>query len=98
MQWCANRLLRFGSDRGGMRGTVVGRKGANVRQREWRMIAAAGDGPYIPCITARFASIPGAGTSGGAAMPCRNEIDGRGSPRQVNSGEAPGYSISNWTY
>ncbi|MEH6635169.1 MAG: DUF4166 domain-containing protein [Halioglobus sp.] len=53
MQWCANGLLRFGTDRGGMSVTVVGRKDTGFRQREWRMIAAAGDGPYIPCITAR---------------------------------------------
>jgi hypothetical protein len=53
MQWCANCLLPFGTDRGGMSVTVVGRTGAGFKQREWRMIAAAGDGPYIPCITAR---------------------------------------------
>ena len=53
MQWCANLLLPFGTDRGGMCVTVVGRKGTGFRQREWRMIAAAGDGPYIPGIVAR---------------------------------------------
>lgn len=53
MQWCANCLLRFGTDRGGMSVTVVGRKGAAFSQRDWRLIAAAGDGPYIPGITAR---------------------------------------------
>ena len=46
-------LLPFGTDRGGMRVAVVGRKGTEVVRREWRLIAEAGDGPYIPAVTAR---------------------------------------------
>jgi NAD(P)-dependent dehydrogenase (short-subunit alcohol dehydrogenase family) len=53
LQWLANRLLRFGTDRGGMRVAVVGHKGHEVWQREWRLIAEAGDGPYIPGVAAR---------------------------------------------
>lgn len=51
--WLANLLLPFGSDRGGMRVLVVGRRGGVNVKREWRLIAEAGDGPYIPAITAR---------------------------------------------
>ena len=49
----ANLLLPFGTDRGGMRVAVVGRKGTEVVRREWRLIAEAGDGPYIPAVAVR---------------------------------------------
>ncbi|MDP2123817.1 MAG: DUF4166 domain-containing protein [Parvibaculum sp.] len=49
----ANLLLAFGTDRGGMRVAVVGRKGNAAIRREWRLIAEAGDGPYIPTVAAR---------------------------------------------
>ncbi|MEM1386067.1 MAG: DUF4166 domain-containing protein [Pseudomonadota bacterium] len=55
------RLVRFlaaltyplGSDRGGMRVAVIGYDGDRAVRREWRLIAEAGDGPYIPAVTAR---------------------------------------------
>lgn len=53
LQWLANHLLYFGTDRGGMRVAVVALWGGEVRQREWRLIAEAGDGPYVPGIAAR---------------------------------------------
>jgi saccharopine dehydrogenase-like NADP-dependent oxidoreductase len=53
LQRLANCLLPFGTDRGGMRVTVVGRKGDLVQQREWRLVAEAGDGPYVPAVAAR---------------------------------------------
>jgi saccharopine dehydrogenase-like NADP-dependent oxidoreductase len=49
----ANLFLPFGTDRGGMRALVVGRTNKTVIRREWRLIAEAGDGPYIPAVTAR---------------------------------------------
>ena len=49
----ANLLVRFGTDRGGMLVTVVGRTGRNALRREWRLVAEAGDGPYIPAVAAR---------------------------------------------
>lgn len=61
MQWVAARLERFGTDLGGMvvdvvgdtqARTATGTGTATIRQR-WRLIAAAGHGPYIPGIAAR---------------------------------------------
>lgn len=49
----ANLFLPFGTDRGGMRVAVVGRCGQAMIRREWRLIAEAGDGPYIPAVAAR---------------------------------------------
>jgi len=49
----ANLFLPFGTDRGGMRVAVVGRSGRAMIRREWRLIAEAGDGPYIPAVAAR---------------------------------------------
>jgi len=49
----ANLFLPFGTDRGGMRVVVVGQTGRTVIRREWRLIAEAGDGPYIPAVAAR---------------------------------------------
>ncbi|NIJ40944.1 NAD(P)-dependent dehydrogenase (short-subunit alcohol dehydrogenase family) [Parvibaculum indicum] len=54
-RWLANLFLPFGTDRGGMRVAVVGYKGKSVLRREWRLVAEAGDGPYIPAVTARAA-------------------------------------------
>jgi hypothetical protein len=53
LQRLANLLLPFGTDRGGMRVAVVGRRGGTVNRREWRLIAEAGDGPYVPAVAAR---------------------------------------------
>lgn len=49
----ANLMLPLGTDRGGMRVVVVGRSNGTVIRREWRLIAEAGDGPYIPAVMAR---------------------------------------------
>lgn len=53
LQWLANCLLPFGTDRGGMCVAVVGMRGDEAWQREWRLIAEAGDGPSIPGVAAR---------------------------------------------
>jgi NAD(P)-dependent dehydrogenase (short-subunit alcohol dehydrogenase family) len=52
-RWIANLFLPFGTDRGGMRVAVVGRRGDEHVRREWRLVAEAGDGPYIPAVAAR---------------------------------------------
>lgn len=49
----ANLLLPFGTDRGGMRVAVVGRTRDGVIEREWRLLAEGGHGPYIPAVAAR---------------------------------------------
>jgi hypothetical protein len=57
MQWLAARLEPFGTDRGGMVVDVVGDTDTGTDtdtvRRRWRLIAEAGDGPYIPGIAAR---------------------------------------------
>lgn len=49
----ANLFLPFGTDRGGMRVLVVGVSNKTAIRREWRLVAEAGDGPYIPAVMAR---------------------------------------------
>ena len=49
----ARRLDRFGSDVGGMRVVVAGRRtGGIAGQSAWHLTARMGDGPHIPCIPA----------------------------------------------
>lgn len=75
----ANLLLPFGTDRGGMRVLVVGRIGKSVIRREWRLVAEAGDGPYIPAVTARAIIRKLGGVSAGSraclAEASRTEIE-----------------------
>lgn len=57
LKWIADRLEPFGSDRGGMRVRVVGQmESGQVIQKDWVLIAEAGDGPHIPAIPARVLS------------------------------------------
>jgi len=53
MHWIADRLKRFGTDRGGMIVRVLGSKGDVTSERQWRMLASAGDGPFVPAIAVR---------------------------------------------
>ena len=49
----ARRLDRLGSDVGGMRVMVAGRRaGGRAGESTWRLTARNGDGPAIPCIAA----------------------------------------------
>ncbi len=72
----AERTLSFGSDRGGMIVTVVGRDaaGPSVR-RTWSLVVEAGDGPFVPAIPAYLLTrkilndCPAAG-----ARPCIGEL------------------------
>jgi hypothetical protein len=51
--WLADRVRAFGSDRGGMAVDVAGRlsDGRSVTHR-WRLVAEAGDGPWVPTLAA----------------------------------------------
>lgn len=53
LHWIAERLERFGTDRGGMLVKVAGRDAAGKgMNRQWALIAETGDGPFIPAIPA----------------------------------------------
>ncbi len=53
--WLSERLMRFGTDVGGMSVAVTLRDGQRWTQRTWRMVAREGDGPFIPAVPARVA-------------------------------------------
>ncbi|MCK4712382.1 MAG: DUF4166 domain-containing protein, partial [Marinosulfonomonas sp.] len=76
LKWLADRLEQFGSDRGGMRVRVLGMlEDGHVVQRDWTLIAEAGDGPHIPAVAARVMCkrlLAGQGASG--ARPCLGEF------------------------
>lgn len=76
LKWCADRLERFGSDRGGMYVRVVGKTQPNAPiERLWTLIAETGDGPKIPAVPARIL-IPKllAGDIAPGARPCLSEF------------------------
>lgn len=52
-RWIAKRLTGLGSDRGAMFVEVTGRKDDAPVRRRWRLLAEAGEGPYVPCVTIR---------------------------------------------
>jgi len=53
LRWCADRLRRFGSDRGGMTVSIRGLDGEGRRiHRRWHLAAEAGQGPYVPTLPA----------------------------------------------
>lgn len=53
----ADALEHFGSDRGGMRVEVIGRASGQGEfertRRQWRLLAEAGDGPWVPAMPVR---------------------------------------------
>ena len=51
----AKLLWPFGTDRGGMSVAVTVRSAEGWQKRGWRMIARAGEGPFIPAVAARVA-------------------------------------------
>ncbi len=51
LRWLADRVRGVGSDRGGMLVDVAGRDaGGRAITRRWRLMAEAGDGPWIPAL------------------------------------------------
>ena len=53
MLWLATMLKPFGTDRGGMWVGVTLRRGEVWQRHIWRMLAAEGEGPFIPAVAAR---------------------------------------------
>lgn len=53
IQWAANLLRPFGTDRGGMMVKVIGTRGDAAIIKTWRLMAEAGQGPYVPGIIVR---------------------------------------------
>lgn len=74
IRWLAERLKPFGTDRGGMSVTVIGRIGDRTVRRRWRLVAEAGDGPYVPGIVAR-ALLRRLEHAPVGARPCLAELD-----------------------
>ncbi|PWR20548.1 SDR family oxidoreductase [Zavarzinia compransoris] len=72
----ADRLHRFGSDRGGMRVRVAGlTETGQAVTRDWTLIAEAGDGPEVPGLPARIlCSLLQAGAVAPGARPCLAEF------------------------
>jgi len=64
----AERLGRFGTDRGGLRVDVEGPAG----RRSWSLIAEGGDGPFVPVLPAAalLRKLAGGHPAGRGAMPC----------------------------
>lgn len=50
---CADLLLPFGTDRGGMRVAVTGTGTGPVQERVWTLVADAGEGPFVPGVVCR---------------------------------------------
>jgi Domain of unknown function (DUF4166)/Saccharopine dehydrogenase NADP binding domain len=79
LQWIAERLHVFGTDRGAMQVTVRGwMADGSARQHRWTVVAEAGDGPQIPptpalLLAKKIVSSDGAPSDG--ARPCLGELD-----------------------
>ena len=63
-QFGAQLLEPFGSDRGGMVVSVTGETVSGTVMRTWRLMAQAGDGPYVPATAARALVALGGAASG----------------------------------
>lgn len=73
LQWLADRLRGLGTDRGGMLVDVAGRTAAGrAITRRWRLLAEAGDGPWIPALAsvALVRKLARGGVTTHGAMPC----------------------------
>ncbi len=71
--WMSLPLRPFGTDRGGMTVDVTGLKGGKPVRRRWEVVAAGGEGPFIPAVPARaivrkLSAIPP------GARPCLSEL------------------------
>lgn len=76
LQWIANLLKPFGSDRGAMTVTVTGYKADGAAElRRWTLVAEAGDGPKIPPTPAYVCArkLMSTGLAPGA-RPCVGEV------------------------
>lgn len=68
--WGASCLEPFGTDRGGMIVSVTGQTAQGVVTRNWRLLAQAGEGPFVPAVPARALL-----RAGGAAPGARAALD-----------------------
>lgn len=66
-------LKPFGTDEGGMVVTVIGEKDKQMIRRRWQLVATAGEGPFIPTVTAR-ALLRRADHIATGARPCLAEV------------------------
>ena len=93
LQWIADRLKPFGTDRGAMQVTVRGTMAdGTARQHRWTVVAEAGDGPQIPPTPAYLLArrlIAGDAPPDPGARPCLGEL----ALGEVEAGFAP-YAIT----
>ncbi|MBF9035116.1 DUF4166 domain-containing protein [Rhodobacterales bacterium HKCCE2091] len=68
VKWLADRLDGFGTDVGGMVVAVTGHDGRGFVQRRWRLLAEAGEGPFVPAVPARALIAAGAAPGARAAI------------------------------
>lgn len=72
VRWAALLLWPFGTARGGMVVEVRGRVQGHAVLRRWTLVAEAGEGPFVPAVTAR-AILRGPMPAPGA-LPCLAEV------------------------
>lgn len=73
LRWMANLVQGLGSDRGGMLVDVAGRdQSGRAVIRRWRLLAEAGDGPWIPALAsvALVRKLARGAIAARGAMPC----------------------------
>lgn len=73
LRWLSNALRGFGTDRGGMQVRVAGQAADGPVEKIWTLIAEAGQGPFVPGVTAR-ALLRRAGRIAHGARPCLAEV------------------------
>ncbi len=66
MLWLAKLLWPFGTDEGGMFVAVTARYPEGWQRRVWRLVARAGEGPFIPAVAARVVLRDAAAIAAGA--------------------------------
>jgi NAD(P)-dependent dehydrogenase (short-subunit alcohol dehydrogenase family) len=77
-RWLAERLARFGTDRGGMLVEAAGMDANGLRIcTKWSLVAAAGDGPVVPTLPALAAlrAIAGGNVPAPGARACAGVVD-----------------------
>jgi hypothetical protein len=77
-RWVAERLARFGTDRGGMQVEAAGMDANGLRIcTKWSLVAAAGDGPVVPTLPALavLRAIAGGNVPAPGARACAGVVD-----------------------
>ena len=73
LQMLSKAVFAFGTDRGGMQVSIVGRCGNERVCRKWVLVAEEGDGPYVPGMACR-AVLREIETIAPGARPCLGEV------------------------